>query len=65
MTNDLDQFEAAVKKYWTMEFSKTRFPTQMFDGFLMLTRAREEEQSPACIAHLLHAYLIHLRQIRK
>ena len=65
MKKELDELEAAVRHYWMLEFSRTRFPTKMFDAFRMLTHAREERQSPAAIAQLLHAYISHLKSLRK
>jgi hypothetical protein len=65
MKQELDELEAAVRHYWILEFSKTRFPSKLFDAFRMLTHAREEGQSPASIAQLLHAYITHLKQHRK
>jgi hypothetical protein len=65
MKKELDELEAAVRHYWMLEFSKTRFPSKLFDAFRMLSHAREEGHSPASIAHLLHAYITHLKQHRK
>jgi hypothetical protein len=65
MKQELDELEAAVRHYWILEFSKTRFPSKLFDAFRMLSHAREEGQPPASIAQLLHAYITHLKQQRK
>lgn len=65
MKTDLDVLEERIKDYWALEFSKTRFPEKIFDAFLMLTHWRAEGWSPSALAHLLHAYLVHFKEIRQ
>lgn len=63
--NDLDAIERAVRHYWSLEFNQTRFPTSLFNAFLVLSRAMGEGASAVALAHLLHRYLNHLEAMSR
>lgn len=62
---DLDAIERAVRHYWSLEFNETRFPTSLFNAFLVLSRAMGEGASAVALAHLLRQYLTHLEAISR
>lgn len=65
MKKDLHSVEKGIRDYWEMEFGETRFPEKMFNTFMMLAHGHAEGKSPSALAHLLHSYVLHLKESRK
>lgn len=65
MRKKLKAVEEGIRNYWEMEFGETRFPEKMFNTFLMLAHGQADGMSPSALAHLLHSYVVHLKEIRK
>ena len=65
MKKDLKAVEDGIRYYWELEFGETRFPEKMFNTFLMLSHGYADGMSPSALAHLLHSYVLHLKDIRK
>jgi len=65
MKKDLKAVEDGIRNYWELEFGETRFPEKMFNTFLMLAHGYADGMSPSALAHLLHSYVLHLKDIRK
>ena len=65
MKKDLNSAEKGIRKYWEMEFGETRFPEKIFNAFLMLAHGHTNGMSPSALAHLLHSYVLHLKESRK
>ena len=65
MKKDLALLEASIRNYWEMEFSETRFPEKMFNACMMIAHGQADGMTPSALAHLLHTYVMHLREIRK
>jgi hypothetical protein len=65
MKKDLALLEESIRNYWEMEFSETRFPEKMYNASMMLAHGHADGMSPSALAHLLHSYVMHLKEIRK
>lgn len=65
MKRDLKVVEDGIRTYWELEFGETRFPEKMFNAFLMLAHGHRNGMSPSALAHLLHSYVVHLKESRK
>ncbi len=65
MKKDLALLEQSIRNYWDMEFSGTRFPEKMFNACMMLAYGHADGMSPSALAHLLHSYVMHLKETRK
>jgi hypothetical protein len=65
MKKDLEVLEEGIRNYWEMEFCETRFPEKTFNACMMLAHGQADGMSPSALAHLLHSYVLHLKEIRK
>lgn len=65
MKKDLEAVEDGIRNYWEMEFGETRFPEKMFNACMMVAHGHADGMSPSALAHLLHSYVLHLKEIRK